>query len=1399
MKLRKRQIFAGSVLFVLAAIIAVIAWLGNTQAGLHLTVNLVQKYVPSVKIEEAEGQLFHQFSLKNVRYHSEPVNLQLQTVSLDWQWSALLHEEFLARSLTLRHGKLTLHATEDVPQPKDESSMTIEDILATLKLPIKIQLKLLDLKDFTVLQEDKEIVAIEHFRLVSFHWDDAISVKKLTLDSSLINADGSVQVRQSIPYELSGDVNVEYFPPAQPVVNGHIVVGGTTRDAKVDVNISAPYNTKLTAKLSRPLFESPKMEWVLAWEQLNLSAIQSTLPAIILQGKLKGEGNLRKLSYSLENELTSVADENGSTPFYDDSILDMKGQFANDVLAIERAEILLNDNGHLDLHGKVHLAKPHTPFQFKGAWKGIKQTVEIERSREALLQAKTSIHQLNALEEFTIESGGSFELSGDLQKVVLAANSHLNAGEQQGNITLEGKANNLDDLEALNWQASLQWQELLIPWRERVLLPHGSIKGHGQGKEYQFSSDAKVEIAEDFSALLTLSGSGDAQRLTVPTIKIESTAGQLEGNTLVEFSPATTVRAKLVGTHINPEFLDSEWRGDLSLDLDAEAMLADNQSVFSVNQLAVNGKLRERKFSLDSQVDWENAVLTLHRFNLSSGESIAQVKGVLPQHAGNTDGNLTWEIDVKNMQDILPDLKGKVASQGSVKGSIDEPDIQVTANVQNLQSNVVAIASAEADASFKLIRDGQSFISSPIKVGVNVEGLSNGAINIDALNFNMGGALDSHSLGLTLQSDDLDFTLAADGALANSTNQYRWNFSLEESDIHYLDYPAWVLTQAASGNVAADASGMDRACWKSEVSEFCLIAQYNPKEKSQFRLDLEQLPANMLSAFYPETLEIDTQINGSASVELERGALKRIAVDLITSEGKLIWQNIASESTSQQAKSPETLASNPQATDNESEDEIVLGEGHYNLRFEDVLTANVSLPLQNEKGILVNLTTSGAGQPVTEQSLQGRVTIGFDNIGFLTEFIPVLTDIHGTLKGDVEVGGTLAEPVLAGNVNLVDGGLTSEEYGVDWTNIKADLKNHSGSGIAYEISVDSGEGKLKVKGQTVFEMKNFSTELAISGDRFLLVDNEELRLIVSPEVGLTLSNNELRVNGDVIVNKGRFSPKELPKGAVTVSEDQIIVSQNTVVGQQNNLQQYISLNIRIEESVKVTAFGFKGGINGGLKVHGEPGRATTATGQLQVVDGEYRAYGQGLVVDYGKIIFAGGPVDRPGIDIKAHRNPAENITVGVFVQGYLGNTEFKLFSEPAGMSETEQLSWLILGRALEENNTEDNDMLAEAALSLSISRADSVLKKLSGEVGVDSIGISTGTGEAGAASDSNNAELVLGKYLSPELFVSYGIGLFNQINTLRIEYIFNKNWRFATETSTEKVGGGDLIYSREKM
>jgi translocation and assembly module TamB len=55
---------------------------------------------------------------------------------------------------------------------------------------------------------------------------------------------------------------------------------------------------------------------------------------------------------------------------------------------------------------------------------------------------------------------------------------------------------------------------------------------------------------------------------------------------------------------------------------------------------------------------------------------------------------------------------------------------------------------------------------------------------------------------------------------------------------------------------------------------------------------------------------------------------------------------------------------------------------------------------------------------------------------------------------------------------------------------------------------------------------------------------------------------------------------------------------------------------------------------------------------------------------------------------------------------------------------------------------------------------------------------------------------VLGKFLSPRLFISYGISLTESINTLKLRYTISDRWVFRTESG--EAQSADLEYTIER-
>ena len=76
------------------------------------------------------------------------------------------------------------------------------------------------------------------------------------------------------------------------------------------------------------------------------------------------------------------------------------------------------------------------------------------------------------------------------------------------------------------------------------------------------------------------------------------------------------------------------------------------------------------------------------------------------------------------------------------------------------------------------------------------------------------------------------------------------------------------------------------------------------------------------------------------------------------------------------------------------------------------------------------------------------------------------------------------------------------------------------------------------------------------------------------------------------------------------------------------------------------------------------------------------------------------------------------------------------------------------------------------------------------------LGKYVGLDDVGLTQDSDTGtELVLGKYLSPRLYVSYGISLVDEINTLKLRYTIGDRWTISVESGNESAA--DIEYRIE--
>ena len=111
------------------------------------------------------------------------------------------------------------------------------------------------------------------------------------------------------------------------------------------------------------------------------------------------------------------------------------------------------------------------------------------------------------------------------------------------------------------------------------------------------------------------------------------------------------------------------------------------------------------------------------------------------------------------------------------------------------------------------------------------------------------------------------------------------------------------------------------------------------------------------------------------------------------------------------------------------------------------------------------------------------------------------------------------------------------------------------------------------------------------------------------------------------------------------------------------------------------------------------------------------------------------------------------------------------------MSQTQTLSYIVTGAPIGGSGASGN-LVNKALSALGIGGGSQVINALGQDIGLSSALIQT-------EGDLQDASLVVGKFLSPKVYISYGVGLFDPVSTLRLRYVLSSKLTLLAETGRE--------------
>ncbi len=437
-----------------------------------------------------------------------------------------------------------------------------------------------------------------------------------------------------------------------------------------------------------------------------------------------------------------------------------------------------------------------------------------------------------------------------------------------------------------------------------------------------------------------------------------------------------------------------------------------------------------------------------------------------------------------------------------------------------------------------------------------------------------------------------------------------------------------------------------------------------------------------------------------------------------------------------------------------------------------------------ENGTLRGDFRGGSPFADTDATFEGRLDAVLDDLRLVEHLLPDLAAVQGRLDLGVVLAGRWRAPSASGALQLSSLGGELPALGLRLRDSEITVAS-DGERVEVDGRLASDGGSLRLGGSIEQAFAGSpSGLLRLQGTDFLAADTPFVRARVSPDLELRWRGERLRVSGRVLVPEARLDLAHLD-ATVRTSPDVVVVdpaAPAVVAGRGPRLSAQV--DVAFGERVTLRGFGFDGRLSGELRVSERSGRATTGRGALDV-RGRYRAYGQDLDIQRGRLLFSASPIDNPGLDVRAQRK-VDDVTVGIEVRGTARQPVLSVWSQPA-LDQAEAVSYLVLGRPLRAASSADSGQLSAAAASLG---GNLLAGPLGERLGFDTFEVAESASLGGAA-------FTVGKFLSPSLYLSYGISLFGSGQVFTLRYLLSERVDVEAETGVENRAGINYRLERD--
>jgi len=988
-------------------------------------------------------------------------------------------------------------------------------------------------------------------------------------------------------------------------------------------------------------------------------------------------------------------------------------------------------------------------------WPEVTVGLELQAQGDLNGLSGTLHSEIEAADFETLSAGFSFRLD---DQMLTLENSSMSHGENR--LMLSGGLN-FD--EELNWNAVVSAESFdlaaFLPLPATKIDTRVHLSGAFPNGNVVYSAtvgEIEISVAE-YDLLLEggLAVNGTQQGLEVTSCRFSCGEGAIDLVGSLNWADglqwATDVRLDA----FDPSEIDPLPQGKISGSLTSSGMYKKSELTVETEIESLTGELSGYELSGGGSLAYQDQVLTISNLDITNGRNRISAAGTVDDRFA-----LDFVVNAEEIERIFPPASGEIEITGSLQGPRSDASLQVTVAGSRLSYHDYAVESVTAAID-------SSLAEQLLRGDVRLSGLKAGGLSAESVDLDVDGTREKHRFSGVALLERGRLEASGSGSFAENS----WAGQISGISIEDQQFGRWQQSGSVRLEVAEEQGAADGFCFGSGENRFCADADW--KNNGAWSLALEEL------VFSIDSLNrwglFDIPVSGMARVSME-----------VSGSGAVIESGTGTASVDELR-----LMVGP----NEYYDEFVWTQTTADFALERTnLEGRFSTSFIDGSRLSGSLAVQGGGDFAnwsTNLPLAGEIDADIVDLGFLNVLTSEFLLPAGRLSGALAIGGSIGDPSIAGAVDLDEGELRIPMLGVHLRDVAGKIEAGFDT-LMLALDGTSGDGTLHSVGMFDFGGDQWNGRFSFTGENLLLLDRRAITLIADPDLDLALDGSGGKLSGSVFVPQGLIEVEKIDRSA-SESSDVVFVD---AIEKSTPWPFHYDIEVVLGDGVTVTGLGLNGKLGGHLVVASSSDGITVGRGFLDIVDGSFAVYGSPLEINRGRLTFDGGPVDNPGLDIKASKMIEETrfgydgVEAGVNISGSADDFEMDLYSVPR-MEDSDILAYILLDKPISSEGAEGSEgFLNSAAQAIGLGKGSDLLSGVSSMLPVDDIRVE-------GSIESQETTVVVGKKLSDELSVSYDYNLFKNAGSFRVRYEFGKGFSVESRNSVES-NAVELLYSLER-